>query len=229
MPIFNLVYEPPKWEPWTNTIAYYPLTSQTTVNDMSGNGYNLTQVWGSFWTYAWVDCFSSPSGNNYMKGNIGDITQYSHTISIWAYKTGYNGDANVYQWGRWSDAYKGGTEWLQWPSYIRNFYWYDDLDSASTYWTQERHNIITEFDKPNSKQIMYIDWVKIGERVTTYTHGPLYYTNDFYFLGWLADGASYSSAKKMYWYISNFIVENKVRTAQEIAGYYDQTKSNYWL
>ena len=42
--------------PWSSTIAYYPLNSSTTVNDMSGNGYTLTNDWASFWTYGWVDC-----------------------------------------------------------------------------------------------------------------------------------------------------------------------------
>jgi hypothetical protein len=31
------------------------------------------------------------------------------------------------------------------------------------------------------------------------------------------------------WYMSDFIIENKVRTTQEISDYYNQTKTNYWL
>ena len=31
------------------------------------------------------------------------------------------------------------------------------------------------------------------------------------------------------WYLSEIILENKVRTAQEIQDYYDQTKANYWI
>jgi hypothetical protein len=31
------------------------------------------------------------------------------------------------------------------------------------------------------------------------------------------------------WYLSNAIIEDRVWTAQEIAAYYNLTKSNYWL
>jgi len=31
------------------------------------------------------------------------------------------------------------------------------------------------------------------------------------------------------WYLSEIIIEDKARTAQEIAGYYNQTKWDYWI
>ena len=56
---------PERWQPWANTVAYYPLTSTTTVNDLSGNGYTLSthDTLPTFWIYQWVDCASFNSNS----------------------------------------------------------------------------------------------------------------------------------------------------------------------
>jgi hypothetical protein len=46
---------------------------------------------------------------------------------------------------------------------------------------------------------------------------------------WVNDGDSWTTPKYMTWYMSDLIVENKARTAEETANYYNSTKSNYWL
>lgn len=215
--------------PWSNTVAYYPLTSSTTTSDMktSGTKYNLTQNGGSFGTYAWVSCYYSPSWTNYLKWNVWDITQYSHTISLRVYKTWGSNDMTVYQFWKWGYAWR--TEWVQRPSFIRSFYWNDDIDSPNSYNSGEWLNIICCFDKSSSKQSMYINWSKIWERTTTNTHWPLNYTNDFYILWWIHTSNTYDSNIKLYWYASGFIIENKARTEQEIQNYFNDTKYNYWF
>ena len=103
MPIINLVYEEPReWKPWANTIAYYPLTSVSTVNDMSGNNKTLTNYNNvQFWTYNGVDCCYCNGTNRLWNTSIS--TSYiwqTSTMSVWmTYITNYSmwiGNANNY-------------------------------------------------------------------------------------------------------------------------------------
>ena len=49
--------------PWANTVAYYPLTSSTTVNNQVSGGTNLTNSNVVFWVANGVDC-ATISGNS---------------------------------------------------------------------------------------------------------------------------------------------------------------------
>jgi hypothetical protein len=220
------------WTPWANTIAYFPFTSVTTVNDMKGSGtaYNLTNNWCSFWTHWGVDSLLlSWTGNtdHILTGDMWDISAYSHTINIWAYATGIT-NSNwwiLFRW-EWNDNYKWGAEIISRPSYIRYAYWWDDLDSTNSYSTGGWHNIVAIFDKSSSKQYLYIDGQAIGNRTTTYTHSLR--NNNFYV--WA--GYNYynpSAVARWNWYLSELIVENRIWNADEIQAYYNSTKSNYWL
>lgn len=208
--------------PWANTVAYYPLNSTTTVNDMKGSGtvYNLTNSWATFWIYDWADC-ANLNWSSYMLSNVWDISQYSHTINFWVYVK-WDGFINMY-W-EWNPNYKGGAELIQYyQSKFRYSYWYDDLDSINTYPTNWWHNICVQFDKSNSSQIIYVDGVLQWSRTTTYTH-TLYNTNNFTF--W--KNTVYSE-EYLNWHISEYILENKLWSSNEISTYYNLTKSNYGL
>ena len=52
--------------------------------------------------------------------------------------------------------------------------------------------------------------------------------DDAWFAIWAAQYNS-SEIYYMWWNASEFILENKVRTAEEILAYYNNTKANYWL
>lgn len=214
-----------EWLPTSTTVAYYPLTTISTVNDQSGNNRNLTNNWATFWTYGWADCMRLNSSSSYLQWNIWDISQYSHTISIWAYKTWWGGGYPLTQRWLWDSNHKWWVELIQRSSnYIRYAFWFDDLDSPNNYSTWAWHNVVLQYNKSSNSQIMYIDWTKVGERSCTYTH-TIYSTTNFVI------GKDVPLSSSEYWngYLSNYIVESKLRTAQEIANYYNSTKSNYWL
>ncbi len=210
-----------KWQPWANTVAYYPLTSASTVNDMSGNNKNLTNNWISFWEFNWVDCAYNAS-SNYIRWDIGSrIIWSSITVNGWFYKTGGNREIYAYMLGSTESNH---TFILQWKSSKLNLaFWYDDLQSTSTLSNNTRYNICCIFDKTTQSQFIYINWVMDATRVTSNWLNISNTTMTIF----NANITSYPDY--LYWGISNLIIEDKARTAQEIADYYNLTKSNYGL
>lgn len=214
-----------EWLPWENTVAYYPLNSTTTVNDQSWNGKNLTNSWATFWTYSWVDCLSL--SNTYLRGDVGDITQYSHTISMWANRSGGSWDVFMIEWWVGDYDHWGGAELVQRPSYIRYAFWFDDLDSPNSYGNGVWHNIVVEYNKTSSSQIMYIDGSLVNSRTLSNSH-YLYKTNGF--IIW-TEQTSTTTISNSYFngWMSNLIIENWLWNADYVANYYNTTKSKYWI
>lgn len=96
MPIINLVYEAPTWwgwwQPWVNTVAYYPLTSTTTTSDESGNWHTLSNHSVQFWTYNWVDCANCNIVYSHSNNNISIYVNWVSYYNGWVsynIKTGY--------------------------------------------------------------------------------------------------------------------------------------------
>lgn len=211
---------PAGWHPWANTIAYYPLTSTSTVNDLSWNNYNLTQSWTiTYWTNVWVDCAYFNWG--YLSATIAWLPQWGtdRTASVYVYIT--KTQCWILSW--WANStynkfcryYWGfNSNWLAATSYQ-----WTDLNS-STYISGWWHHIVLLVR--SWVRELYIDWVQnttLNKSSTTNTS----WTN---FEMWRLD---YASDFMFQSYMSNVIIENKARTAQEISDYYNLTKWNYWL
>lgn len=211
----------PKRTPWTNTLAYRPLTSTTTVNDQSGNNRNLTNTGSvTFWTYKGVNC-AYFSWSNKLTTTSFVSNQQAVTVSCWVYfiRNGYSNNWNynqfVRRWG-WSSA---------------NFWPYYDTSNKKivcspwgmwtiypTTDTVRRHLTVT-FNWSNIVKL-YVNWVLDG------TNSSASVPSWSRFGVW---GYTINNTNVRKWWISEVIVENKVRTDQEIANYFNQTKSNYWL
>lgn len=217
MAIFNTVYGGEwKWKPNANTIAYYPLTSATTVNDMSGNNHNLTNTSISFGTYQWVDCASSSAARRYLWVSWVVWATYS----CWTYWSGSY---------TWNSSYACVfSQWNNWPSvmtskdgskpYNNNIWlYYVGTDKATDCGSGGWHNIVVTIDWTSAK-IYWDGELKNSISSNTLPSGDLYM---FAFSTNLSGGDWYL------WGISEFIVESKVRTADEITKYYNSTKWNY--
>ena len=204
------------WQPWANTIAYYPLTSTATVNDMSGNNRNLTNKWLTFWTYDWVDCaYASWSSYAYITSN--PITWNSlFTASIWCKMSNTSWWKNsIAFWNYWNNV--SFSIWVNGTS-LYTGWWNNDRDTGYTMSTNTRTHTVVTHD----------NWT-----IKVYVNGTLQYTSTVSF--------SLSSTKTVigawllnYWdkwsgYLSDAIEETVVWTAQEVSDYYNQTKSNYGL
>jgi hypothetical protein len=237
MPILNMIYWATwgggKWQPWANTIAYYPLTSTTTVNDQSGNNRNLTNSNVSFWTQFGVDCAyiswnadSSHSVSKYLYWNITWLPTWAwaRTFLFWVYNNNANissvaDDMYIFQW----QASNNKMVFVNW-------WWVDSRSglaisqrwSSWSFWVSIRkqrcYNVIT-YD--GTKFEWYVNWVSRW----TWTKTINTWSNKFSIFG-----ASENPAWNAFnGWMSKLILENKVRTAQEIQDYYNLTKWNYWL
>ena len=216
---------PTWWHPWANTIAYYPLNSTTTVNDMSGNNRTLTEYdpYGNvnFWTYNWVDCCKFGGGRLYTTAMAsiyptGTILLYANTES-----SGNNVNAtlvniqfNWYVSYRWLQAASSGN--------IITYYYPTAMNAVSSYNVSNTTStrVLRAIVKDNASYKVY----KNGVLVST-NNGYGGSSNTKFYIG--QDGQNYS-----YYYagtISNVIVEDKAWTASEIQDYFNNTKSNYWI
>lgn len=209
------------WQPWANTIAYYPLTSTSTVNDMSGNNNTLTNRWAIFTTLLWVDCADINNNGFYISSWF---TLNTETISCWFnLKNGNIHNTIIKQWSSfWQNVFGvwyrpslwlAITDW--WWSWTKEIIVSWDL----TVW-QWYHLVLTQENWKNWK--MYLNWNLYTSWWDSRTTTP-----DWPFYIWYSD----INPSNTYWYnyISEVIIENKVRTAQEISNYFNQTKSLYWI
>jgi len=215
MPIINMVYKKKKWwKPWANTLLYYPLTSETTVNEKSWKNKDLTNTWVTFWTYQWVDC-AYFDGSHFLKNETSYGLSWNFTASIWVYYTA--------RWDYEQPRFYGDNSWNIWiwitpPS---NYIWYNPR------WSETSQILVSDsgwklltvvYDWTNCK--LYVN----GANVDTTAKSWYTYTDSKLWIGGYVPSPLYWK-----WGLSEFILENKARTADEISNYYNSTKSKYWL
>ena len=211
------------WQPWANTVAYYPLDATNQLNDLSWNGYTLTDNAGyTFWTYQWVSCV-------YMTWNYSHLN--SSTVPVWNTRTvlariyctraNYNQQWVVCTWS----SYQTDIIWMwvyQNKGYVTDWY------TGDTYWTT---NII------NGRHLLAFTWTSWGW-IKLYVDWVLDTTSPIYTRStwtWFTIGSkTYSDpwsawSQPYQWYISNVIYEDKIWTADEIQAYFNQTKSLYGI
>lgn len=234
MPILNMIYWATWWgggwwQPWANTIAYYPLA--TDVDDASGNNLNLTNHWITFsdW-YAILETTNQTSTQWPYASYSGWITWYK-TISCWFYKTGTT-NWMLCIWhddGSLTNAYfqlrTQNPNWFSLSTSGGGTFNGDITNNSYTINFNQRHLVtITQDVAQNS-------WAGSGN-LTVYLDGNLYGTVNRYMnrpLCWFGSATEWWYYYNFPWKSSNLIIEDKERTAQEVADYYNQTKWDYWL
>ena len=204
------------WTPTSNTVAYYPLTSTSTVNDMSGNNRNLTNGWSvTFWTYKWVNC-AYFSWSNYLYNSNLYSNQNALTVSWWEYYVNnWFVNSNVFRW--W---------WNLWPRHDRdkNYAlacspWLSPTVAVSSD-TQRHHYAFTYSWWSTWTLKFYVDWVLIWTNTSATPPSS----------SWIAiSRAQNSDGNYFKWWQSEIIIENSVRDDTKISDYYNLTKSNYWI
>lgn len=219
------IYTEYHWEPWENTIAYFPLTSTTTVNDMSGNNHNLTNQNVTFWTYQWVNCW-------YFNA------RWSSTWYCWLVNSSFYPrvssslplTVNVWFYASWNTTYNN-------PRIAEPIMWAKDYWNKIIAWWYNNGNInwapfnIWEWTNvcfiltDSNHYTVYKNWVQ--QYADVYTASLV--SSSRYFTMWTRSDNWTQYWDKWDWWISNFILENKARTAQEVLEYYNLTKSTYGL
>lgn len=199
--------------PWSNTVAYYPLTSSTTVNDSSWNWHTLTNYNVTFWELQWVDCWTWSATSSAQYLSVNNISATDYTINYWiivpdvwtSYQTHY------YMWSYW-------YVWCRQKN--NNLYFYASSWSATTIsWvtTDKWHNIVVT--KNWSSWVIYIDWV---QKATMTANVWIDTSGTWFDIWWWQRWHIY-----LWWWMSNFIIENKARTQEEITSYFNSTKWDY--
>ena len=212
------------WQPWANTIAYYPLTADT--NDHSWNNRNLTNSWVTFvnniwwatvpvWYYNW-------SSNTSRSWDVQLSAWY--TISWWSK---VNSSSNVWIMLDLRNEVQQGQGVNLWRCYQNNISFFQQKSSSSeesytesltsnwTYWCITRTGSVWS---------IYKNWNTTPVKQATLSNQIN--TSNSKLWVWCRHQ---TLTDNLNWYISEMIIENKVRTAQEISDYYNQTKWNYWL
>ena len=223
MAIFNTVYGGEwKWKPWSNTLLYLPLNWN--LNDESWNWYNWT--W-SAWTekYATLSSWLQVAEFSWWLSRVTtSFTQTPTTISLRWYKSTSLSDPSVngYKLYAWQASSDSGNWWRlrMVTSSSTQRLWYqngsEEHQNQYNYKDTWVHMVATY---NGSNTLFYINW----SLVYTYTS----WMNAQTWLYLWTSPRDTTSTYSLYWYVSNVIIEGKQRTAQEVAKYYNSTKSNY--
>ena len=201
------------WQPWANTLAYRPLTSD--LNDYSWNNHNFS---ATSWTYSFNNnmCTLQRATLSWwsMAGYAGDFTIQAYTTNSSA-----NSGIQLQTDNRWYPSvqlYRGGDD-----------IWFNFVNSTNTarIWAGNSYtwtwvHLIT-WVKTSTYVALYIDGVE--QQKVVWSYGDMYNSSQKNCRLWRNVNGSWTAT---YW---NIILESVARTAQEIADYYNQTKANYWI
>ena len=209
------------WTPTSNTLWYYPLTSQTTVNDMSWNWNNLTNNWVTFWNYGWHDSgiFNRSWFLSLNKSLIAWWQDFS--VSVW-FKYSVQ---TYYQTILWIGAENSNYNFLIWAQsnnyHLMLWWWNNDKDTWYVLNGDWKNCVVTHSGWTAK---VYINWSLIYTGSVNYNISNNV-TRIWY---WVSTSTSWSGGK-FEWWISEVIIENNVWSADKVLNYYNNTKSNYWL
>ena len=225
------------WQPWANTLAYYPLEIDT--KDYSWNGRDGTNNWVTFSNWLWV--FNGSSYVSLWTWSWTNI-QTNMTISVW-FKWNWswskdNGIITKSQYymqnqNRWYYAITIHEEhrYLCWWYYNWSDYNIHPMNYRNTGWwspttwpvaqANKWYNVVITNDGTTKKA--YVDGVLYAtENISSTTSTVSVDTR-------IGSFVMYNYDSFFNWNISAVIFEDKTWTAQEISDYYNQTKWNYWL
>lgn len=207
------------WQPWANTIVYFPL--DTDLNDYSWN-YTLTaNNLATINTVDGVSCLDCSANRSFANCTISTLPQWTQARTnmfrvrwnaLWqypayAYWTSQHSKADVLWHNNASSP--ASPSWSQ--------YWWS-METNETITTGQWYHIAITIDG-STEQKIYQNWVlKNTKHLTVNTNWTTLY---LWHCTW--DGTYIN------WYLSKFIIEDRIRTAQEIEDYYNQTKANYWI
>lgn len=230
MAIFNTVYGGEwKWKPWSNTLMYLPIDSDdtnSTVYDHSWNSKNNT--WYGTASYdtltSWKKVINL-TWSNWIYIDEAIITSQPCTVNVWVYRDwSQNNDATIFVEQNWHDEI-----WIvacYYSTNIAGFYW--DTSSWRNFSNQfnssdkTRYNLVLTLW--NNTITMYINWEQKSQatwNTPVFTWVP---ASSLWFARSVVVDVNYRFMK---WKIWAVILENKVRTLDEITKYYNSTKANY--
>lgn len=212
------IYPTAKWRPWENTVLYIPMKEDLLDHSWNGisvtsNSVSLSQVW---WINVW---YFGAANNACLSFTNPSNMSWSRTV-VSRFKT--TSSDNQWILTQWTEA---ASKWLHlWYSSSSRWavIWFfnNDMDSNSTSWTDNNWHLITFTYNWWWESKIYLDSQVLKSWTLSWLNTWNNTWNIWKYLSWTV---------KFNGYMSEWILENKVRTAQEVADYYNKTKWNYWL
>jgi hypothetical protein len=216
------------WQPWVNTICYYPLNSTYNFTDQSWNNRDLSWTWWTIQDYNGVSCMYL-EWNMYNTSLSWVLTQFTincyynlkttsdhYFLTFWMKNTNWL-DTDPWFFMCWDFNWRpnGYGFWVQYCTSNSTFGAISIGTSASSEWVLGTwYNWVLTWDGTTIK--LYRDWVLLKTQAWTDNSSR----DTIFFWFW---------ANQTKLYISNAIIETTVRTDSDVLNYYNQTKSNYWI
>ena len=206
----NMIEEqiyPAWWKPWDNTIAYYPFRSD--ILDHSWNNNNFTGSW-----YSFANNMITTTSELIWPIVTPENTIWDRTINIWCNRNNTAGYS--FRWSNnWTDWYlnaKDGENWNRPWAWFKTSSWYRNRPSAS--------------DLPDMWNVILMTWTKTGDTMKLYIDGVLTSTTT---LNTSTRSSAYWITKSSLslWTFWEIIIEDRIRTPDEIEKYYNDTKRIY--
>lgn len=229
------------WQPWADTILYYDFehTNWTTETNLAQTASIYDWIYSAtptIWVLATWKKYFNTQWSIYSATSTGfsTIDYNNSTVCIWLNPQ----DTQVKSYfgqSWWSTPWWWTSSWLGTIFCEKLSSWYYNVELWQTYgksvsgssipiwnWTCL---VMTDY---NWTVTIYCNWTQVQQ----WTNPYLWNSNSTKFcvgsayVYWAASPESRGVGNV--WY-GSVIIENKVRTSQEISDYYDQTKANYWL
>lgn len=221
--LWDAQVRPSGWQPWANTIAYYTYNDQWAsgyVKDFSWNNRNLTNwtqptytlvSWTNYaWNYAnttWAWTYVELSWLSTLYSSFSLIVWVKPTATWQQYITQLVNSGRSPQYSL-IYGYKSGQIEL----------YCDDARVTIKSWVSLNTWYCIWMTKSWNSFSLYAD----GQAVTT-SSSSRQITSPYLVVWW---SWVWDRLKGQIW---ECVIEDKVRTAQEVSDYYNQTKANYWL
>lgn len=207
--------------PNSNTVLYMPF--RTDLLDHSSNNISFTNT---NVTLSDSTAYFNGSASLINSSFTTYLNSMPFTFSAWVKASSNTNDAWViwankkvsWTWGWWSiqtinnSGYKYRFEVVGW--------WGIYQTSAYSTWTW----YLLTWVVTSSKTEFYVNWV--SQWTVSWWVGTFRSEFAIWQQRW---ETSTSYWKYFTWYMSDLIIENKARTADQVVWYYNSTKSNYWL
>jgi hypothetical protein len=235
MPIINMVYKKKKgWKPWANTFWYYTFDDQNTsyITDFSWKGNNLT--WWTMPSYTLVSWTNYAGNYTNVSGSVAPAASYAtleseFTMLAWVKITTNSSSYIASLYWRLSSGANHQISIIYW--YNSNQFEYFDSNNPTG---SSGRDLVTRTTIKSwvVTDARYLVWFTRGNSVLqTYCNGIAW--NSWSYQLSPINKSLYLWSSNLWdrfkWQIWEFVVEDKVRTADEVSKYYNQTKWNYGL
>lgn len=223
----NIYLGDDSWSPWSDTMLY--LKFNNNLNDSSWKNHTVTNSWTI--TYS-----QNPSAvtlsDSYLTSSSFDNLTHDWTVNIRCKLDSWtSGNAeHLFSIGSASNnrciflwVATGTTSWqpqgaLQYARYANDKYTAWNLVTLN-----KRYNIVYTYDYTNKKACAYVNWIKVLDD-TFWTNYDLWNTNLYI---WTNAVQPNYAQWKVHWNLSEYIIESKVWSQQEITKYFKKTRTDY--